>query len=658
MIDNRIEQEFDAYGHWRSDLKSSIVSFRDWLTEQKLGDVQTEQRLDQALIGLRDDKLYVAFVAEFSRGKSELINATFFGQLGRRVLPSSAGRTTMCPTELIYEEDSPAHIQLLPIETRSTYTTIAEYKTDPDEWSTIALDLDDPDQVSEALDSITEVKLVSQDQARELGLPIARDTAHDDGMRLRADGLVEIPRWRHAVINFPHPLLEQGLVILDTPGLNALGIEPELTINMLSAAHAVVFILAADAGVTKSDLVVWRDHISGDNGSSKKGQLVVLNKIDVLWDELKDRVEVDHEILRQISSTARTLDVPEENIYPVSAQKALLGKIKGDQTLVENSKILALEDALANVLVPRKRDIVRENVESEIIAITDTIRGMVEQRLKDVHDHLSELDNLSSNNMEVIEDIMSKVRSDKENLEKNLQRFQATRSIFSQLTHRLYEGLSMANLERMIAQGKKEMETSLTTAGLRRNMVGFFDEIRVAMAAATDQANEIQALMEGVYKKFHEEHGIANVKPRRFSTKRYQRELKRLEDRHEHFLRGMSMVMTEQWALIRKFHESVVSKTRQIFERANRDVDNWLKTIMSPMESQVREHQMQLRRRLESIKRIHKASDTLEDRTAELHLVREGIAEQNLRMQALTEEIKRCLDGESWAENYRLENTA
>ncbi len=42
---------------------------------------------------------------------------------------------------------------------------------------------------------------------------------------------------------------------------------------------------------------------------------------------------------------------------------------------------------------------------------------------------------------------------------------------------------------------------------------------------------------------------------------------------------------------------------------------------MSPMEMQVREHQMQLRRRLESIKRIHQATDTLEDRVSELEEV-------------------------------------
>jgi len=60
-------------------------------------------------------------------------------------------------------------------------------------------------------------------------------------------------------------------------------------------------------------------------------------------------------------------------------------------------------------------------------------------------------------------------------------------------------------------------------------------------------------------------------------------------------------VFTEQQVLTRKFFESSVAKVRAIYRMANRDADGWLKTIMSPMESQVREHQILLRRRLESI---------------------------------------------------------
>ena len=97
-----------------------IAAYRDWIGQQNLLDSRYARRIERILETIQDDYLYVAFVAEFSRGKSELINATFFSDLGRRVLPSTAGRTTMCPTELRYDEDVPPGISLLPAETRET----------------------------------------------------------------------------------------------------------------------------------------------------------------------------------------------------------------------------------------------------------------------------------------------------------------------------------------------------------------------------------------------------------------------------------------------------------------------------------------------------------------------------------------------------------
>jgi hypothetical protein len=143
--------------------------------------------------------------------------------------------------------------------------------------------------------------------AKKLGFAVGEGDAV--AFRVDEDGTLEVPRWRHAIINFPHPLLEQGLVILDTPGLNAIGTEPELTLSLLPNAHAVLFILAADTGVTQSDLTVWQEHI-GAPGGRKKGRIVVLNKIDSLWDELKSPAEVAAEIARQVDTCAWTLDLP------------------------------------------------------------------------------------------------------------------------------------------------------------------------------------------------------------------------------------------------------------------------------------------------------------------------------------------------------------
>ncbi len=650
MIDTYIEKGFDAYSNWRKRLQSSIDAYGSWLKEQKFSDGQIDQRIETVVSTLNDDKLYVAFVAEFSRGKSELINALFFGDMGQRVVPSSAGRTTMCPTELYYDPDKEAMVQLLPIETRMQGTSVADYKENADEWENLFLQPDDPEQVHAALQQLTKVKLVTRDMAEKLDLPVSEDEAHEDGMHVLDDGSVEIPRWRHALVNYPHPLLEQGLVILDTPGLNALGSEPELTLNMLASAHAVLFVLAADAGVTRSDLTLWRDHINGGEKASNRGRLVVLNKVDVLWDELKNPHEVEREIQRQIQTTSKTLSVPAEQIFPISAQKGLLGKIRHDQKLLESSGVLKLESAIANLLIPEKREIVTNNVRHELNGVVKSTRAVNDQRVQNVSEHISELQKLNGKNIEVIEDMMQKVRSDKEHLEKNLQRFQATRSIFSQQTNKLYGYLSMKRVDRLIAETKKDMAISLTTAGLRNTMVKFFKEITEMMDSASKQTVEIQELMEGVYKKFQEEHGLANIKPRRFSISKYQREVKRLIGRHEHFIRGLSMVMTEQMVLGRRFYESAVSSVRRVFQRANRDSDDWLKTIMSPMETQVREHQVQLRRRLESIKRIHKASDTLEDRLAELEHVQDGIKQQRSEMEDLIRRVEEVLDENDNAE--------
>ena len=638
------EQHFEIYGAWRSGLAKSIADLKQWLQSQDLGDAQTNQRMDHVLSTLRDDKLYIAFVAEFSRGKSELINAIFFAHFGARILPSSAGRTTMCPTELVWDPEQEASLKLLPIETRKSGTTISEYKGFPEEWQSFPLETQSPESMAKTLSQIAEIKHVPREEAQTLGFHVAEQET-ETGMRLADDGLVEIPKWRHAIINIPHPLLEQGLVILDTPGLNALGAEPELTLSMLPSAHAVLFILAADTGVTKSDIDVWHDHIGARKEGPNKGRLVVLNKIDGLWDELRDWKEVESEISRQIRDTAKHLQIPEQNVYPVSAQKALLGKVKHDLKILERSRIGALEEAMAKELLPAKREIVRDNIAGDMQEIIRTLRGTISQRLKGVYEHMEEVSSLSGKNADVVEHMMQKVKVDKEVFEKSLQRFQATRAIFAQQTNVLYSHLNVQNLDSLIAQTKRDMEIGLTTLGLRNCMENFFKRALEAMEEAAKQAQEVKAMMEGVYKKFQEDHGLGHFKPGNFSVTRYIREIKRLQTKHEQYMKGASLVLTEQQTLSRKFFESSVAKTRAIFKVANRDADQWLRNIMSPMESQVRDHQILLRRRLESIKRIHQASDTLDERIRELETIRDNIREQEKNLDRYSESILTGLDG-------------
>lgn len=80
-------EQFDRLSHWRKSFAAQMASFREWLAAHELLDAAVQEQLQRLENLLRGDKVSVAFVAEFSRGKSELINAVF--------LPTTAGAS--CP---------------------------------------------------------------------------------------------------------------------------------------------------------------------------------------------------------------------------------------------------------------------------------------------------------------------------------------------------------------------------------------------------------------------------------------------------------------------------------------------------------------------------------------------------------------------------------
>src|ERR1700752_3531940 len=197
---SQLATSFQQYGAWRDTLAVSVARLRRWLEDAHLLEPDGARRLDPELERLSGDRLVVAFIAEFSRGKSELINAIFFADYGRRILPSSAGRTTMCPTELMYDESLPPCIRALPIETRARVRTTADFKKATAEWRVFPVDTDSPDGMLQAFKLVAETVRVSADEARMYGLYDPDDK--DQAVAVDKQGMVEISRWRHAVINF------------------------------------------------------------------------------------------------------------------------------------------------------------------------------------------------------------------------------------------------------------------------------------------------------------------------------------------------------------------------------------------------------------------------------------------------------------------------
>ena len=79
---SNLVQQFKEYSEWRRDLVTALEQYRKGLDDNGLSDAASNQRFQNMLGRLADDKLSIAFVSEFSRGKSELINAIFFALRG------------------------------------------------------------------------------------------------------------------------------------------------------------------------------------------------------------------------------------------------------------------------------------------------------------------------------------------------------------------------------------------------------------------------------------------------------------------------------------------------------------------------------------------------------------------------------------------------
>jgi hypothetical protein len=609
-VSNLVEK-FGEYSHWRSGVVRALERYLDAIQAAGLADEGSQQRITRTLARLAEDRMTVAFVAEFSRGKSELINAIFFAGYGQRILPSSVGRTTMCPTELMYDASLPPSIRLLPIETRATSQSTSDLRAQPDAWTVMPLDVASTDGMLEAFRQVSLSRRVPVEQAQAYGLYDPDDA--DSGMTVGADGLVEISRWRHAIVNFPHPLLQQGLVIIDTPGLNAIGTEPELTLNLIPNAHAVLYILAADTGVTRSDIDIWREHIG-----ASAGRMVVLNKIDSMWDELRGPAEVEAQIARQVASAAQTLELDASQVYPVSAQKGLVAKINHDAALLEKSRLPALESALSQKLIPARRELMQAQLHAEAAELIASRQSLLSSRLRNVVEQLVELKSLRGKNQNIVAHMMKRIDMEKADFDASLVKLQGTRTVFGNLSAELFAHLGTDVLKNNIRDTREAMQSSLFSVGMRDAVKRFFTEVEGNLILSGRKIGEISEMMAVMYRRFSAEHGFALSTPMPFSLKRYADEIAAVEAAYHRQFGAGALLTTPQLALMQKFFDSIASRVRQSLLLANRDVEAWLKVVMAPLEAQIREHKNQLKQRRNSIERIHLAADDLDVRVTAL----------------------------------------
>ncbi|MBM7062368.1 dynamin-like GTPase family protein [Pseudomonas sp. UL073] len=607
MSMERLSQQVEAYTAWKRELMREITRYRSWLASSRLSSDAIEARLDAALRLLRTDHITLAFVGEFSRGKTELINSLFFSSYGQRMLPSQAGRTTMCPTELFFDPRSERpYIRLLPIETRLADASVAQFKRIPRHWVNIPLDLSDPSNMIQAFAQVAKTKPMPVEQAIQFGFH--PDMLEDAGK----PGLVLVPAWRHALINFDHPLLRQGLRILDTPGLNALGSEPELTLSMLPNAQAILFLLAADTGVTASDMDIWRNHIRQLDEDTQTSLFAVLNKIDVLWDDLAGESFVQNAIAQVQSATAKQLGINPADVLPLSAKQALLAKVRNDDALLLRSQMPALESLLCERIVAQKERLLESRVVNQVLALVQNSQHVLNLRLEKVTEQQGQLSNHQQDNGQLLFELTAKTKHDHSEHHKRLLNLRTNQRLLQRQGDLLCAAVRGERLDLHLDKLRGNLEGSWTTFGIHQAILHFFHSVEGDLHDLEQEAEMGNKMVAAIYRRHNEENPLHGIDAPLFNLRPYLRELQGLREKGDQFRLHLKTLLTEQRVLTRRFFATLVQEVVGLHQRLRQEAAQWAHDALMPLMQHTLEHKQLLESHMLRLKAL--AQDTQQAR--------------------------------------------
>ncbi|MBU2954660.1 dynamin family protein [Marinobacter sp. F3R08] len=603
-----LSQQVEAYHNWKKELIRQIGRYRLWLQDNNLFSDDISSRIRHGLELLIEDELTIAFVGEYSRGKTELINALFFSEYGQRMLPSQAGRTTMCPTELFFDRSANEnYLLLLPIETRTGDMSLQQLRKQPHRWVKHELDERDPEIMREVLAEVARVKSVPPEEARGLGF--------DEGM-LEHDrnnpGNVLVPAWRNAQISIRHPMFERGLRILDTPGLNALGSEPELTISMLPRAHAVIFVLSADTGVTASDMTIWKEHIDTQHADHRAGRFAVLNKIDVLWDDLQGERHTHEAIERVRSYTADHLGMRQHDVIPVSAKQGLFARVKDDNDLFERSNIGQLEQLIIQRILMHKEQLITQSLINDLLGMLQNSQAAMQYRLESLEEELQACAGVTMDKA-ALSRLAERAQKDYEFYYKKLITLRSSRRLMDSQGDLLKKLVDEDRFEAHAESVRTSMSKSWTTAGMNRAMDQFFDLLENDLTNLLSEGNLAEKMVSAIYRRYNDDSRARHLEPIPLRAGRHVIAIRELRKKARRFRVNPKNLLTEQSVLVRRFHNVMVGEARTLHARVRQDVERWPSEALLPImqysmeQKQLLEHQI---RRLRDMVRNDKDSRT------------------------------------------------
>ncbi len=158
----------------------------------------------------------------------------------------------------------------------------------------------------------------------------------EEAKKLQEEGTIAFPNVAYAEVQYPLTLLEKGVQIIDSPGLNDTEQRNQLTLGYINNCHAILFVLSATQPFTLGEQRYLENYIK-DRGLSV---FFLVNH----WDEIQNRLidpedesalhEAEHRV-RQVFRTNLTPycevegdDRYNDRVFEISSLNALRQRIK------------------------------------------------------------------------------------------------------------------------------------------------------------------------------------------------------------------------------------------------------------------------------------------------------------------------------------------
>ncbi|HTI07434.1 MAG TPA: dynamin family protein [Puia sp.] len=345
-----------------------------------------EEKIKKMEEKIRSETFKVMVLGRFNVGKSTFINAL----LGKEILPAYAIPCTAVINEVKYSETKRARL----------------FFKDP-------LPQKIPDGISpQALKYIREYKGRSPEPLEIPVSDLKEFVVIPDPAKEQAESIAETP-YERVELYWDLALCKDGVEIIDSPGLDESISRNNITVNYLTRADAILFVMSCESLCSLAEM----DYI--ENNIRNLGHEYVFfvnNKINQVR-------KIEREEVMKLGNTklATRTEFGTKGIFYINALGALEGRLENDDEQVVASGIRPLEDLLADFLTNKKGKVkILQPVKEFILAIRkglfDVIplqRGLLDTSLEEISRRYEEqkprLSNLEAQKNLIIREIAVKI---------------------------------------------------------------------------------------------------------------------------------------------------------------------------------------------------------------------------------------------------------